>query len=419
MKRKFSPGRKWTLFGLSWALIITMCRAVRWPNDWAEAQWLINYDYGLIKRALLGAVFEPLIMVGAGQSTETVIRLISTAFMGGFYAVLLWMIIRILRKSNFNLNSILAVFAFLTSSYVVMSAHLIGYFDNVLVLLTVLACILVLKGKSWVAAAVLSVGVMIHETIFLVGLPSVLFLAFLVKTRELKDAAYSGPLYRPLTRAPAPFILPLFIFVFLFIYQNLCLESESIRSQLTMHLSQFEFIGPVYRTLVPGDLTNPFTEYFNDGAPKFLSRVFDLGHVLRILPTLAVLLILAGKTLRRMKYFGKLFPALVSISLLPLMLHLIAADTSRIWTYPLIVAIVALWGLYETIPEGEIVRLESSLFGICCLMIIMANIFSMTPLMDELVDRYNFKIRLIYYLPMLAVIAAVFSRNTGVTANRS
>lgn len=409
MKQNYHPYRKWIIFGLFWALIITLCRAVRWPNDWAEAQWLINYDYGLIKRALLGAVFRPLIMAGSGQSAETVIRLISTVFLVGFYAVLLWMIIRILKKSDFNLNVVLAAFAFLSSSYVVMSAHLMGYFDNILVILTFLSCLMVLKGKSWLAAIMLAIGIIIHETIFLVGLPSVLFLALLGKTRELKDAAYSGPPYKPMARALLPFILPLLTFAFLFVYQNSYLESESIRAQLITHLSQFGFIRPVYHTLVPGDLTTPFTGYFNGGVPEFFSRLFDLGYILRIVPTLLVILILTGKTLRRMKYPGILLTSLVAISLLPLALHLIAADTSRIWTYPLIIAMFALWGLYEVIPGDKIVKIDSSLFSVCCLMIIMANIFSMTPLMDELVDRYNFKMRVLYYLPMLVVIAAVFS----------
>ena len=52
------------LFELLWVFYITVLRALRWPNDWAEAHWLISYKFGLLKRALPGTLIAPFINFG-------------------------------------------------------------------------------------------------------------------------------------------------------------------------------------------------------------------------------------------------------------------------------------------------------------------------------------------------------------------
>ena len=42
--------------GLLWAFGVTLGRGLRRPNDWAEAHWLISYDFGFIKRGLAGSL---------------------------------------------------------------------------------------------------------------------------------------------------------------------------------------------------------------------------------------------------------------------------------------------------------------------------------------------------------------------------
>ena len=39
------------------ALVATVLRTIRWPNDWAEAHWLLDYRFGFVKRGLVGQVF--------------------------------------------------------------------------------------------------------------------------------------------------------------------------------------------------------------------------------------------------------------------------------------------------------------------------------------------------------------------------
>ena len=45
--------------GLLWAFGVTLLRGLRRPNDWAEAHWLIGYDFGLIKRGLPATLLRP------------------------------------------------------------------------------------------------------------------------------------------------------------------------------------------------------------------------------------------------------------------------------------------------------------------------------------------------------------------------
>jgi len=51
--RRLEAGARLSLVG--WAMVITMARAVRYPNDFAEAHWLLDYRFGFIKRALAGS----------------------------------------------------------------------------------------------------------------------------------------------------------------------------------------------------------------------------------------------------------------------------------------------------------------------------------------------------------------------------
>mgnify|MGYP001074915577 CR=1 FL=1 len=42
---------------VAWAMAVTMARAVRCPNDFAEAHWLVDYRFGFIRRGLAGSLY--------------------------------------------------------------------------------------------------------------------------------------------------------------------------------------------------------------------------------------------------------------------------------------------------------------------------------------------------------------------------
>jgi hypothetical protein len=41
-------------------LLFTLTKSIRMPNDWAEAHWLIGYQFGFIKRGLPGEILRML-----------------------------------------------------------------------------------------------------------------------------------------------------------------------------------------------------------------------------------------------------------------------------------------------------------------------------------------------------------------------
>jgi hypothetical protein len=398
--------------GLFWMLFITLCRAIRWPNDWAEAHWLISYfDFGFHKRGLMGTILYPLInSESTGQYAELIIRLTSAAILAISTLAIFWVCMRIIKRSDFNMNSILVAGVFLTSPFIVLSGHLIGNFDSLFILMAIFASLLVMKGKAWAAAVILSIGVLIHESILIVGLPSVAFIAVLRQLRESTIPASATGAKLNIMRSLIPFALPVSIFMVLLIYHSYFVDTEQTRIRLTEHLLQYDFIRNSAHLWFPKLFTGSFFEKLEIESGHYNLRLFDRYFIARIFPSLLVIFIFAWQSFREFKYSRMIIAIAAGLSLLPLALHLIAHDVSRIWTYPLIVAIIALWGMCEIFPDGKKKLSDSALFSICCLILILFNIFMTSPLMDNEFERYADEVRVLYYFPSLTVIALMMSK---------
>ncbi len=391
-------------FALLWVFGITLLRALRRPNDWAETHWLLTYEFGLIKRALPGTLIQPLIAsVGSLQRIEMAILLISLAILGLFCGMLTWMGFRVLQKSRWGTESILVLLVFLSSQYVVMLGHLNGYFDSLFMILTFVSILLVLNEASWAAAAVLSIGVLIHESIVLVGLPPVLFAA-LLRTISLADGSpRSARLSISDAQFLIPFVLPCAILVLLAVNQAL-LDAVALRTSLQERLAGFEFIREGRDVIASKDLTTSFTAYLVDQAPLFFGRIFHLGYWVRVGPSLAILLIYAWLLLKEHRFSKYLMSAVLLITLLPLSMHAIAWDTSRIWTYPLVVVMLAIWVVYEVGPVSKLDTDGSSLFRTGCVTVALTNIFMPPSLMDAAVDRFSHDVRALLYVPAVVLL---------------
>lgn len=417
MKRK-NDHTYWLLgFGLFWAFCITLLRGLHWPNDWAKAHWLINYDFGLLKRALIGTLVKPLILSGTtGQYAESGILILSTTMLTVFCVVLMWMSFRILlRKSRLSIDSVLLLLTFQTSPYIVMSGYLNGYFDNILIVLSFWGILLVLNGKSWAAAIVITIGLFIHETIFIVGFPSVLFAAILYKIHQQRDLHHSTQLLHSIVRYLAPFVLPILAFVFLFLYQSFFIDAEITRDRLSEHLAHFEFIKNYRQFIVPDYYVENFVKSIIGHRRIFLEKVFNVRCIYTICPGLLILLLDAKNVLKNYNLPKTVIFAVIMISLLPLSLQIIAFDTFRVWTYPLIVAMLSIWTLSEIIPIDKIKTNHSPLFSISCVMVIFLNIFMRIPLMGGAIDRYSSELRILIYMPSLMIVALIYLKNYYLT----
>ncbi|NRB37093.1 MAG: hypothetical protein HRU20_01340 [Pseudomonadales bacterium] len=399
------------LGGLFWAFIITVLRAFRWPNDWAEAHWLISYEFGFIKRALAGTLISPFTNYGdINSNAYLAIKIVSTSFLLFFCLAIFWVCFRIIKKFQFNIHSVLISSIFLTCPYIVMSSHLNGYFDNIIILISVFASALVMRGKIWSSAILLSIGILIHETTFLVGFPSVIFVALIQQMRISGVHGFLRMFVDFIYRYKLLFLMPLLIFAGIFINQTLFIDAAMIRKELVAHLSQFDFVQARRNLYVPDAFTTSFIDYLTRQSPAFFNRITAQIHVVHIGLPLLVIWGYCWHRLRGAAFRKTIFFVLVLISVLPLSLHLIAWDTSRIWTYPLVVAMLGLWGISETFPVEERTERDSLFFSIIFLMVMMTQLFIFTPLMDGVREQYANESRVLLYSPLLLLIALFFSQ---------
>jgi hypothetical protein len=283
-----------------------------------------------------------------------------------------------------------------------MSAYLNGYYDNLLILFSIAGILLVLQGKHAMAAVVMTIGILVHENIFLVGLPSVLFAVLYCQVE--KDGRFN---LKNILQQALPFLFPVFAFIALFLYQSYYLNGNLLRNQLTVHLSQFEFVERNRNMRVPDAFTISFLDYTERQSQFFLVRIFNQNYLMRILPTLILMLLFTGNITPQHKNKNILLTLLMAVSLVPLSLHLIARDTSRIWTFPLIAAFLGLWTISKGMGENKYTNKPHILYIVACTAVIMHNIFLQIPLMSGVSERYSNDMRLWLYLPAFALVYVV------------
>ena len=394
------------LCGLFWTATITVLRAIRWPNDWAEAHWLIGYNFGFVKRGLVGTLFSPF----ANKNAELAIKIASTSLFLLFCLVLFAVCTRITKNGQFDISSILVALIFFTSPYMVMSAHLNGYFDNVLIMLSVLACMLAQRNRIVFSSLVISVGLLIHEIILVVGFPSAIFFALLQHIKQEKPSS-TAQLFRGfLSRHKLLLVLPPLTFLCLSFGQTFFLNTATVRRQLTSYLSQFVFVEQNRNVLVPTAFTTSLLDYLIDESPHFLDRIAKPIYALHIGLPLSILLCFGWTKLKPIYSKWTTLCILVAITLLPLSLHIIAWDISRIWTYPIIVALLGVWAITEALPATHLEEEDSILLIMSAVIVICFQLFISTPLMDGVHERFSTEDRILLYMPPL-ILTIFFMAN--------
>lgn len=388
--------------GLLWAFGVTLLRGLRRPNDWAEAHWLIGYDFGLIKRGLPATVLRPF-TAASPERAEMAITLVATALTALLCLVLIAVCGSILRRAGFSRNAVVAVAVFATSPFVVMTGHLNGYFDAPIVLLTVLAVTLAWRGRAGWAALALTIGLLVHETIFIIGFPTVIWAALLANRRDVATGQAAA-------RRLAPLLAPLVAFAALFVYQSFAIDAAELESTLITHLETFPFIQYDQEVIVPRAFAKSFVAHFQSQSPRVWGRLFDPGLMLAMLPTVAVWLLFIRQALRAANTPRHLIMAAGLLPFLPLALHLIAWDTARIWSYPIIVALLVGWVACLAAEPARLRAADSRLLTVLGLSTLPLNVFGRVPLMDWRVERFSNWWRAALYAPAAIVLLGRVAR---------
>ncbi|MBI2424296.1 MAG: hypothetical protein HYV27_15800 [Candidatus Hydrogenedentes bacterium] len=398
------------LFGLVWACGVTLYRALRWPNDWAEAHWLITYEFGFIKRGLAGTLLN---LAVPEARLQTAILSVSVFFLAALALALVWAGFRLCSRAQWRPAMVFTVAVFLTSPYIVMSAHLIGYYDHIVILIALFACWCVLRAQPELAALLLAAGVLVHENILVIGLPCVLFAVVLRIAPPLRGVPAPPAAWRTLARYTLVAAAPIAVFLAIFIYQHYYVDNAALRPTLRAHILEYPFVQWSRHNTVSKAFTTSFFFYLKTQSPHIWERLFSLENSVQNGVTLLFLWAALAQGLRGRAYFWPLLLFGLVLSLLPLSFHLIAWDTSRFWTLPAVAAFMAVWAAWES-RAGEAVSSRSEqIIAALALMGVVFNALIRTLLMDLETERLSDAGRILAYAPACLAFAYVMTRHSA------
>ena len=374
-----------------WTLAVTCSRAARLPNDFSKEHWFIDYRFGFVKRGLVGTVVWLATAVARLRPSERVIQVLSVGMFLLFCAALLWLCLRILRRFNWAGGPALALLVFLSSPFVVMSAHLIGYYDVIIIVLTIVSLALLFRNRIWSAAIVQTISILVHENALLIGFPPFILAWRLQRTGR--------PASRQLSLAP---LLPLAAFAAIILAQ--AAAPHSLERSLTGYLSTYPFLAPsIAAVRVPHWITITFFDSYTLHQGHFQERILSQPLITLVLPTLLAILaaVFEAFPIGALSVDSLL---ILGTCLVPEAMHVMAWDTARIWTYTIIDALFVWWAYAEL---GTARESDSQLMEIVCLIVLLVNAIAATPLMDGLRDRFEVTTRLLLYAPAFAAASSI------------
>lgn len=406
--------------GLIWTLAVTLLRSIRTPNDWAEAHWLISYQFGFIKRGLAGTFIKPILLFNDTQPyAEQTILIFSTLLLITFCIVLCGLCFSIIREHRYNTESVLVSFIFLSSPFIVMIAHLNGYFDNILLLITIWSIVAIRRNRLWGASVLLTLGILVHESICLVGIPSAI-LAAIIHRQSQPTQGICNTTNRKLTwHYILPLTPPVSICVLLFGYQSVFVDSIALMNSLHTYLLQFPFIEDNRNLLVPAAFANSFIGYLRIESSYFLSRISNPIYLAVNIPGLLIIILYTIRIMRSIRLPFTRYAMIVP--LLPLLLHMIAWDTSRIWTYPIVIAMLTLWTIHSIPGTIRPPLPMNACFVVVGILVAIWQLNIHVPLMDYEIDRFTNIERIGMYIPAVAIIFYATRRihRNGMTKNNA
>lgn len=383
---------------LVWTVAVTVARSIRWPNDFAEAHWLLDYRFGFIKRGLVGTSVALASELTGVAVTVEVIGTLSTIALLVMCLALSWIAIRVATNSGFSSDCVLVALLFLSSPFVMISGHLIGYLDQIVISLSLLAIYMVLKNRPWIGAIILGGSMFVHEVTLLIGLPSYCLLLLRGREEVSRD-------WRMLLHATVPIGAFLVIAVL-----QMAIPTDTDRISLTNHLANYTFIREDRITLVPDWHAQTFLQQISSLRQIYL-RVTHPEYYLMVMPTVLATLYFIRRVIRnRWDWI-----LVLSVFFLPQIMHLVAWDSTRIWTLSIFCAFTALWVTSERFR----LSVNGRWFSLACAVGIFIHVLYATPLMDDEVDHTSLSIRLAMYAPTLIYVWWKCWENKSVTSDQS
>lgn len=380
-----------------YALVFSVLKTIRFPNDWSEAHWMLDYRFGFIKRGLTGEIFGWIF-----EKNEFNILILSAVILFLLYVSVFIIAVKETFKQENSFYRIFFFLVFFLSQYIVFSAHLIGYLDHIIFLLTILVIYFIKQKKILLSSAIAAICILIHEVSFFLMLPVSCF-ALVVTEIGVEKFSFKNIFSADILKKLVVFlILPFFTAISVSLYQEW--NGENYFSVIFNYLKEIPFMSEKAADSVASAYTKSFTYYFKEESGSFIQRLFfSRATILYGIPILFSLWMIFKEF--KLKQNIQLFLLLMAVLFIPLLLHAIAYDTYRIWSFPFMILLLVFWILSSkiTIKKEEtrkLSTLEIIFFSISL------GLVSLIPnvLMDNEVERFSLIVRLIIIVPIFLIL---------------
>lgn len=376
-----------------YALIFSVLKTIRFPNDWSVAHWMLDYRFGFIKRGLAGAFLGFFL-----EKNEQNIIVLSIVILLALYGLLLSIAYKETIRNKERTYTVLLYLIFFLSQYIIFTAHLIGYLDHLIFLLTIVIIWLLRKKQMVLSSLLVSISILIHEVSFFLMLPICCF-ALIVTEADLREFSLKSLLNSGLLKKMIMFLLlPLITTLGVSMYQEI--SGRNYHSQIFTYLEHLNFINKKVADSVASAYTVKFSDYFNEESPHFFQRVFVSKCSIFFGIPILFMMYLVYKQFEKVNRF--LLLALGTIVLIPLSLHAIAYDTYRIWSFPFMILFLGFWILNSKATvkldaPGKMSVLEIS--GAVVSIVLVSLVPS--HLLDNEVEHFSLIQRIIILLPLV------------------
>ncbi len=366
------------------AFLYAVARGLNPVCNYAFGHWLLTWNAGFIKRGFVGTLLHPFVAGRpSGEIRDIVTALSCVAFtvLGALLLRAAWRVAGCANPSDWRTPGAWALpavaLAFLSSSGIIVAASTLGFFDHLLLLLTLCCVDLIARGRFAWAGALCVLALSIHEIFAVYGLPVVGFAMLLqIRGREADPRAWRS----------LAWLAPATLFAGFITWSGSALPAARIHS-VRLELASLGALSPrqigfaVYH-LEHGLSANVAAQH-GWAARHLLDPAVD-----RVAWPAILLLIAASAVLLfdRPRWRRSTLAALFAAALAPLLAHIVAWDATRFTNFAVMQAFACLYAAVAiTRPPAPGPR-ASAILLLLALAALGATLYWPTPLMSGHVD---------------------------------
>ncbi len=345
------------------AVFLSFCRGIRFPNNWTMTHYLLSYEHGYIKRGLIGSILRFFAEQWSYWSLATLAYLI----LFGSVTLLFWV-------SHKYLTNVLAL-VFFTSPGFVFYFHEVGYSEQIMIFMVVfLLCIArELSFRCLVIVSLICYGFTanVHEAAVVMIAPCFLLLS-LVKAKSTKELLSVCGLFLVAS-------IGLLCFALVLPKSD---DLSNIISKSVRHHAMFEPRQDVFAIYQNSflDYTNLLKEYWKLSEYKWLV----LKSAFCFFPSTIMLIFSGLQLLQQAKFFSRLHLTLIAVIMIlsctsPVLLDILAYDFHRFHAISTMAVFLSLLTIISLLEIHVIVRKRTTYIA---WMIVFLNLSSTNYFFD-------------------------------------